>query len=315
MKKVTLKDIANELNVTVGTVSHVLNGRDDISEETKKRVTEAAKKMGYVSNSAAVALRLGKTHTIAIIVPDISNPHIAYQVKLIEKKMKMRKYSVIILNTDENEEAEYEAVVTACAKQVDGILICPSQRGRKSIDFIKQMNIPYVLIGRYYENYDEDYVCADDVKGGRMAGEYLLKKGCKRPMYFGAYRYIEASVKRYEGLSEVFGEQVEFKDISPNKNDFFNAAAIVTEKMCDSVVAFSDLLAYKIISELNAAAISVPVIGFDAINRHLNIPFNGVSVGMKGGWGDKAADILIKKIKGSRERFCEIIDVELYEFT
>ena len=84
MKKITLKDIARELNVTVGTVSHVFNGRDDISEEMRTKVLETAKKMGYISNNAAASLRLGKTKTVAIIVPDISNPHIAYQIKLIE---------------------------------------------------------------------------------------------------------------------------------------------------------------------------------------------------------------------------------------
>ena len=61
MKKVTLKDIAQELNITIGTVSHVMNGIDDISEETKKRVLETAKKLGYISNNAAVSLRSGKT--------------------------------------------------------------------------------------------------------------------------------------------------------------------------------------------------------------------------------------------------------------
>ena len=103
MKKVTLKDIANEVGVTVGAVSHVLNGIDDISEETKERVLEAVDRLGYISNGSAVSLRSGKTNTIAIIIPDISNPHLAYQIKLIEDKMRRFNYSVIILNTNENE--------------------------------------------------------------------------------------------------------------------------------------------------------------------------------------------------------------------
>ena len=88
MKKVTLKDIANELGVTVGTVSHALNGIDDISEETKARVLEAAERLGYISNGLAASLRSGKTNTVAVIAPDISNPHLAYQIKLIEDMAK-----------------------------------------------------------------------------------------------------------------------------------------------------------------------------------------------------------------------------------
>ena len=106
MKKITLKDIAAELNVTVGTVSHVLNGVGDISAVTRERVLETAKRMGYISNSGAVALRQGKTHTVAIIVPDISNPHIAWQIKLMEAKLKQHEYSVVILNTNEEEGEE-----------------------------------------------------------------------------------------------------------------------------------------------------------------------------------------------------------------
>jgi len=74
MKKVTLKDIASELGVTVGTVSHALNGLDDISPKMKQQVLETAKRLGYISNSSAVSLRSGKTKTVAIIIPDVSNP-------------------------------------------------------------------------------------------------------------------------------------------------------------------------------------------------------------------------------------------------
>ena len=135
MKKVTLKDIANELGVTVGTVSHVLNGINDISEPTRLRVLETAERLGYVSNNAAVSLRSGRTRTVAVIVPDVSNPHIAHQVKLIEERLREARYSVIILNTGEDEASEKEAILTACGKQVDGILLCPTQKSKRNLRF------------------------------------------------------------------------------------------------------------------------------------------------------------------------------------
>lgn len=315
MKKVTLKDIANELNVTIGTVSHALNGMSDISEETKKRVFDTAEKMGYISNNAAVSLRSGKTNTIAIIVPDISNPHIAYQIKLIEGKMRKQKYSVIILNTDENEKAEYNAIVAACGKQVDGIMLCPSQHSKKNIAFLKKMNIPFILIGRYFSDYETDYICADDVKGGRLAGEYLRSNGYKKPIYFGAYKYIEASLNRYTGLAELFTDYpVKFVEISPNPESLKSVIEKEFSDDFDSIVAFSDLIAYKIYDSLRKITDKkIPIIGFDAINRHLNIPFESISVGMVGnGWADMASEILIKKMKGTSEIFHELIDVKLY---
>ena len=324
MKKVTMKDIANELGVTIGTVSHALNGLSDISEETKTKVFEAAKRMGYISNGPAASLRSGKTNTIAVIVPDISNPHIAHQIKLIDGKIKEAGYSTIIFNTEEDDKLEYNAVVTACSKQVDGILLCPAQHSTKNVEFLDTLNIPYVLIGRFFENFDTDFVCADDVKGGYIAGNYLIEKGCTNPVYIGPEEYIVCGKLRFEGLSSAYikhgtplthdryvvmdpkGDEVAQTFENLKKSDF----------TFDSVVAFSDLLAFKTISYLKKLYPdkNIPVIGFDAVNCHMFMPFYNVSIGMvEQGWSNSAS-ILLAKIGGETKRFCEFIDVKLFEF-
>lgn len=321
MRKVTLKDIAKELNVTIGTVSHALNGKNDISEETKKRVAETAKRLGYISNSSALSLRLGKTNTIAIIVPDISNPHISYQIKLIEDILRQSGYTIIILNSDEDNEAEYRAIVTACNKQVDGILLCPTQHDKKNIEFLNQLDIPYILIGRFFSEFDTDYVCADDYKGGYLAGKYLASKGCRRPIYIGAYSYIETSGLRRAGLIKALNEAgitlAADIQISPKCRDISDIMSKIISDIGDpcAVVAFSDLLAFEIISDLHRRNIYCPVIGFDAINSQLHLPINYVSIGMKEhGWATKAADALLKRICGDKQICRELIDVQLYEF-
>jgi len=325
MKKVTLKDIANELGVTVGTVSHVLNGRDDISEETKKKVLKTAKKLGYIPNASATSLRLGKTNTIAAIVPDISNPHISYQLKLIEDKMRLLNYTVIILNTNESEETERDAIVTACGKRVDGILLCPCQKSTSNIKFLDKLHIPYLLIGRYFADYDTDYVCADDFKSGYIVGKYLAERGYKKPVYIGAYKYIEPSLNRFLGVKEAFSEhsiniaEDAFVEMEPKSN---KATSVMQELLDDKVsfdciVAFSDLIAFEIISRfrMHTKTPPIPVVSFDAINSHLCCPFPSISVGMvNSGWADKASSVLYKKMNGSKEKYHEIIDVELFEF-
>ena len=321
MKKITLKDIAARLGVTVGTVSHVLNGIDDISPETRKKVLAAAKEMGYIPNSSAVSLRSGRSNAIAIIVPDVSNPHIAYQVKLIEQKLKENNYTAIILNTNEDDETEYNAIVTACSRNVDGILLCPSQHSRDNIRFLQTAEIPYVLTERYFEKGDSDYVCADDVKGGRLAGEWLLSKGCKNPVYIGAYKYIECSVARFKGVKEAFnaagielGED-RFYETDPKGDNLSETyKKLISDGVkFDSAVVFSDFIGFELRSLLGSKA--VEVIGFDAVNMHLHIPFPHASIGMKGNdWADKALQVLFEKINGSTERFTKLIDVQLYEF-
>lgn len=323
MKKVTLKDIANELGVTVGTVSHVLNGIDDISAETRERVLATAKRLGYVPNNAAASLRSGKTNTIAVIVPDISNPHIAHQIKLIEDKLRPLGYSVIILNTNEEDGAEREAILTACGKQVDGILLCPAQHSRENIAFLDRMEIPYLLIGRFFKDSKADYVCSDDPKGGYLAGRYLLERGYHNPLYIGAYAHIEGSRARFDGLCRAYDEAGvplspdRFVEIDPRALSVEGTVADICRRGVpfDAIVAFSDLIAFKITAYLRKEGRDAPVIGFDAVNTHLYMPFPHASVGMTaGGWAEKAAAALLRKIDGGTEQYRELIDVCLYEF-
>jgi len=324
MKKVTLKDIANELGVTVGTVSHVLNGVDDISEDTKLRVFETARRLGYISNGLAASLRSGKTNTVAVIVPDISNPHLAYQIKLIEDKMRELNYSVIILNTNEDERVEQKAITTAYSRQVDGILICPCQKSLTNIEFLNKLDIPFALIGRYFASFDTDYICADDEKSGYLAGRFLIERGYKAPIYIGAYRYIESGANRFRGLKKAFSELG--TELSDERFLQTNPIAIKERSVIrdikesglafDSVVVFSDVIAFAITPQLrNTYGKELAVIGFDAINSHLALPFYNVSVGMvNNGWAAKAADVILSKINGSDSTYKETIDVELFEF-
>ena len=323
MKKVTLKDIANELGVTIGTVSHVLNGIDDISEDTKKKVLEAAKKMGYVSNSSAVSLRIGKSKSIAVIVPDVSNPHIAYQVKLIEEQLRPLGYSLIILNTNEDDKEEYNAILTACGKQVDGILLCPSQHNTDNLKFLDKIEIPYVLIGRYFENYDCDYVASDDIKGGYTAGSFLIDSGYKKPLYIGAYKYILGSRQRFYGVKKAFSENNivlddnDFFEICPTAQNIDEAIKYIDENLSkyDSIIAFSDLIAFKIISHLKKTEKNICVVGFDAINQHLCVPFAHTSVGMVAeGWAASATCTLLDKINGTKKSCKKLIDVKIFSY-
>lgn len=319
MKKVTLKDIAKKLGLSVGAVSHALNGRGDISQETKDIIFACAKEMGYISNGAAASLRSGKTNTVAVIVPDISNPHIAYQVKLVEEELRNNGYSAIILNTDEDEDTERNAIVVAASRQVDGILLCPCQKSAKNVAYLRSLGVPFVLIGRYFASEDTDYVVANDPKSGYLAGKYLLKKGCVRPLYVGTYSYIESSAQRFCGLQRAYQEKgITLSDdcvveISPKTAPTDSLAEVLQGKTFDSVVAFSDLLAYGIIAALKDK--SVPVVGFDGINTRLPMPFTYCSVGMvKNGWAVDATNAILGKIAGKRRKTRKVVDVVTYRF-
>ena len=109
--------------------------------------------MGYISTSFSSSLRSGYTKTIALILGDISNPHFAIITKEIEKNAWKHKYSLLIINTDEDPDIEEQAIYAAISKKVDGIIICPTQKRKSNVEFIQKAGIPFVLIGRYFEEY------------------------------------------------------------------------------------------------------------------------------------------------------------------
>jgi len=145
------------------------------------------------------------------------------------------------------------------------------------------------------------------------------------PLYIGAYKYIESSGNRFQGIQKAFEEkgihvsEAMFIEMEPKSNYVESVLQkILTDKIpFDSIIAFSDLIAFEIISRFKSHPIvsTVPVVGFDAINAHLYCPGVSISVGMTdGGWADKASSILYQKMNGSKEKFHEIIDVKLFEF-
>lgn len=144
----------------------------------------------------------------------------------------------------------------------------------------------------------------------------------KNPLYLGAYKYIESSRNRFSGVQEAFKSngikipEEKYIEVSPKSSDIRSELEEIFEKDdFDSIVAFSDVIAFEVISQAKCTDRYIPVVGFDAVNKHFYMPFHNISVGMSGnGWADKAATALIDKINGKNGHCRELIDVELFEF-
>ena len=170
-KAVTLTDIAEATGFSANTVSHALNNKPDISEKTKKLIKETAEKMGYIANASASFLRSGRSKNIAIIVPDITNPHFSVAIKEIEGLLRVKGYTAYIMNTDEHPETEKQAIISAKSKNTDGIIISPTQKTYENIAFLESLDIPFVLLGRRFKGKDNNYVICNDEKSGYLAGK------------------------------------------------------------------------------------------------------------------------------------------------
>src|SRR6187399_2218698 len=121
----TIRDVARQAGVSIATVSAALNGKGQVSEETRRRVWAAAAAVGYAPNAIARSLRLGRSRLIGVVVGDITNPFWASMVRLVENAALAANYSIIVCNSDDREERELAILDQLRAQHVAGILLTP----------------------------------------------------------------------------------------------------------------------------------------------------------------------------------------------
>ena len=183
MKTVSIKDIANQVGVSTTTVSFVLNGKareKRISEDLKNEILRIAEKLNYRPNQVARGLRTGQTHTIGLIIEDISNPFFGNLAKVVEEEADKFGYSVMFCST-ENKESRASGLLTILKhRQMDGFIITPTPGLEDDIRQLKEENRALVLIDRFFPGLDTSYVTVDNFRGAYQATEYLIGRGYKR---------------------------------------------------------------------------------------------------------------------------------------
>jgi LacI family transcriptional regulator len=181
-QKVSIVDIAKKAGVSITTVSRVLNGKAEefrISEKSQLKIRETAKKLNYVPNQFAASLKSGKSNTIALIIPSLSNPFFAEIASEINAEVRNRGYITIIGDSDENFDTENEELLQMEARNIDGLVIAPCGQNWKNIKKLYDNGKPVVCIDRYFEDLDIPYVSTDNYEGAVMATKHLLDNGHK----------------------------------------------------------------------------------------------------------------------------------------
>lgn len=311
-KRVTLKEIAQKTGFSINSVSHALKGKPDISEKTRELIVRTAREMGYVANLPAQSLRTGRTRTVAVLVSDISNPLFGIMVKEIEKLLGRRGYSLFVMNTDENEEAEERAIYSALGKHVDGLILCPTQKNPDILRLLSREGTPYVLIGRRFsQNTTADYIVWDDVQGGYEATSFLLSHGHRRILFIDGPACISSARERLEGYTRAFAQHGLSVDADlvahiPLVGHDLRAVldrAAATNGGFTAVFAFSDMLAWEAASLLEKQGYRIPeqveLIGFDDIQSQLPLPCGLSTVHTpKTRMAALAVDNLLRKMEG-----------------
>ncbi len=203
-KKATLKDIANELNLTVSAVSKALSNHPAMSDATKTLVKETAAKLNYQQNKIALSLKTGKSQIIGVIIPSAEKAFFGSVVHGIEKIINPMGYNLLLFQTNELTSYEVRGIDTFLQSNVDGIIasIAKETTHYEHYEEIKKRNIPLVLFDRVEESLGVHGVKIDDYAGGYLATEHLIKQGYKNICHIAGLQHIQIFRDRLKGYKD-----------------------------------------------------------------------------------------------------------------
>lgn len=206
MSKLSMKEIAKLSGVSVATVSRVINDNGRFSEETRKRVMAVIEETGYNTNSVAKSLRMQKSNTIGIVVPDITNFFFADIVQKIEEQFFVHNYSTIICNTGRNNEKELLYLQMLQSKMIDGLIVISGVDEFDLIGSLKEQ-LPVICIDRKPKNTDHTlFISSNHYIGAKEATHLLLDKGSKHPVILKYDRESSSASERLYGFKDALKE-------------------------------------------------------------------------------------------------------------
>lgn len=277
-KRVTLQDIAQATGYSANTVSHALKNKPDISAQTREHIQNVAREMGYVRNEMAGSLRSGRTKTLGLIVGGMSNPFYSKMTDDIQDEAMAAGYSLLIFCSRDDPDLEYRLLETAISRQVDGILLFPCRGSQRSIDRMRSLGIPYVLMSRYLSPGQDDCVVCNEALGGYLAARHLIEAG-RHPAYIYRFDAIYSTEERRRGFERACAEA--------GLPDAPSAMCRTDEEVCrqllrwreqgiDGLFVFCDLEAWSTCTLAAKMHLRVPedfaVVGFDNVQGAWPLP-------------------------------------------
>lgn len=222
IEKVSILDIAKISGFSTTTVSRVLNGKAKqyrISAKTQKKIKEVSKEMHYIPNHFAVNLRTGKSKTIALIVPSLSNPFFANIASEISAEVRKFGYITMISDSDENLNIEIMELQQLWARNIEGLIIAPCGKQSDHVKSLYDSNLPVVCVDRYFDDLALPYVSTDNYMGALMATKYLADNGHRHISCIQGVQTSTPNILRVKGFVDAM-RKAGLKDYSITGEDF-----------------------------------------------------------------------------------------------
>ena len=324
--RVSLKDLADELGVSIATVSRALRGSHEVGEEMKERVRALAKKLNYRPNPFAQSLRKEAPRIIGVVVPNLVTHYYASVLDGIEEYAKSKGYSVFSSNSHEDHEREEQAIDNFISMHVEGIIACLAQ---DTIDYshfkeIHEMGIPLVFFARTCLPEFFSQVVANGDVAAQQATQHLIENGCRRIAFIGGPNHLDMVKRRKHGYLEALRENkipIDRELVACGKIDFDTARNATLQLLRspnppDAILAFNDIITYAAFDAIKSLELRIPddvaIMGFtDGDTAAFVTPKLSAIMDQAGKQGMKACELLLKNINGDKKIYREVVPMIL----
>ena len=275
---VSIKDVAHEAGVALGTVSNVLNRPDLVAEETRIRVLAVIERLGFVRSESARQLRAGHSRIMALMVLDIGNPFFVDVARGAERAARTAGLGVMMCNSGQDPAEEAAYLELFAEQRVRGVLLTPADPSGRNLDFLRRHRIPFVLVDRVAAGTAECSVSVDDIAGGTLAAQHLIAAGHTAIAFVSGQAHLQQIKDRRAGalaaLTAAGLPPQALQDLPTDGLDFASgrdagARLLGLATRPTAVFCANDLLALGVLQAVHTAGLNVPadlaIVGYDDI--------------------------------------------------
>jgi LacI family transcriptional regulator len=274
----TLNDVAAYAGVSPKTVSNVVNENQNVSDRTRSKVQEAIAALGYRPSALARSLVTGRTRTIGVMIPDVSNPFFGQAILGCEKILNASGYSIVLCDTEEDLAKERRYLATLMEKGADGLILWGGKAGHEELKSLTSGRIPIIAIDSAIEEGAENIttVKVENEKGAMTAVRHLLQAGRRKVGHICGPLQRVTATRRASGYKRALGEAAVAFDpclvaeTAPSIRAGYRAALRLLEnRHLDAIFCYNDLIAIGAVVACNHLGIAIPgdlaLVGFDDI--------------------------------------------------
>lgn len=317
----SIKDVALKAGVSTATVSHVINATRYVSEDTKLKVTTAMKELDYRPNSIARSLRSQKSKTVGLLVPvlenDTSNSFFMSIAQGIQAILKEAGYNLILCNSNESVEDEQEQIRALNSQQVDGLIIAPTAKDHSYLKELLTPKFPLVFIDRKPEGYEGHCVLADGYQGTYEAIQLLISKGHEKIGFITSALDVSSTIQRLEGYKQaivdsnlVVNSAFIKEGVSKFESGYHLTQELIEQETVTAIFVSNNVMTMGAFKFLQEHKYKIPddiaLIGFDDYEwAKVTTPTLTMVKQPSIKLGEKAAEILLEKMKAPSKRYKE----------